>query len=237
MTPANITLTDLTNIKENTLLPDAFITAYNAMFNANIPHIGLAVLSDDTAITINYVFNKWLVFLCHTSISTELQNAGILPKDATKQTIRRKLLFSDIYDNSEIAQKMRRKLLKYDLRDFYIIFWMAFGEWSAERANLIKNAYKRKRTRQPRLNVIFTTPKSKDQTMKRAFKSMFGVSVAEVMASAIFLLLKEQIETVDTKIKQEISDEIHQIKKYVDSYTKHQSDARKAHKKQKNDSY
>lgn len=237
MTPANITLKDLNNIKENTLLPDAFITAYNAIFDANISHINYVSLSEYTAMIINDIFNKWLVFVCHTCISSELQNADMLPKGITKQTIRRKILFTDIYDNSEIAQKMRRKLLKYDLHDFYIIFWMAFGEWGADRANLIKNAYKSKRTRQPRLNVIFTTPKSKDQTMKRALKSMFGISVVEVMASAIFLLLKEQMETVDASTKQEISTKINQIQEYVDLYIKHREDAKKSHKKRKNDSY
>ena len=233
MKPADLTFDDLKDIREKTMLPDAFISAHNVIFNTNVEHINQIKLNDTTAETINEIFNNWLVFVCHTCILSELQNANILPKGITKQTIRRKILFTDIYDNSEIAQKMRRKLLKYDLHDFYTIFWMAFGEWSADRANLIKNAYKSKRTRQSRLNVIFATPKSKDQTMKRALKSMFGISVTEVMASAIFLLLKEQTETVDASTKQEISTKINQIKEYIDSYIKHREYAKKSHKKQK----
>ena len=237
MKKANITVNEFKDIQENILHPDAFVAAYNVIFCTNIKYISQVQINEDTAVKINEIFNKWLVFVCNTCITTELISAGVLPKGTNQQIIHRNFVVNDINDQSEIAHKMRTKLLKYELCDFYNIFWLALAEWQDNRANLIKHAYKRKKeTKRPSINAVFVIPKRQEQTMRRAFKSMFGVSVAEVMASAIFLLLKEQMNSSDISTKRELASEIKRIEQFIDTYIKYKNAAKKSRKIQKNDS-
>ena len=234
MKPISITIAELKYMQETTLLPDAFVMAYNVIFDSGVQHVSQIQLNEAVVAKINEIFNKWLLFVCNTCVLHELVNAGILPKDTIKQTIHKNFLVNDINDKSDIAQQIRIRLLKYELRDFYTIFWMALGEWEADRTDFIKDSYKRnKRVRRPHANVIFAIPKRQEPTMKRAFKNMVGISAEDAMASAIFLLLKEQLNAVDIQTKQELSFEINKIKERLSTYKRCQSAAKKSHKIQK----
>jgi len=242
MKPADLTLNDLKIIQEKTMLPDAFISAYNVIFDTNVEHINQIKLNDITAETINEIFNNWLLFFFNTYLLEELQKSGNFPELENIQTfsIHRNYFINDIISQDQIAQIMRQKLSGYELCNFYNIFLITLAEWEYKRIQRIKTAYhnnRKKNARVSHINAIFTTPKRQDQTLKRAFKSISGVSVAEVISSAIFLLLKEQIDTVDYNVKQLISCEINKLTKYICSYKKYQSAAKESHKNTKNDSY
>lgn len=241
MKPADLTFDDLKEIQEKTMLPDAFISAYNVIFNTNAEHINQIKLNDTTAETINEIFNNWLLFFFNTYLLEELQKSGIFSELENIQTfsIHKNYFINDIMSQAKIVRIMRQKLSGYELCNFYNIFLITLAEWEYRRVKRTKMAYhnnRKKSARAPHANAVFAIPKRCKQTTKRAFKSISGVSVAEVMSSAIFLLLKEQINAVDNNTKRQISYETNKLTQYICSYKKCQSAAKKSHKKIKNDS-
>ena len=98
---------------------------------------------------------------------------------------------------------------------------------------LTKNSYlniRQKSARTRNINAVFEIPKRQKETTKRAFKSIFGISVAEALASATFMLLKESLKSSKLVSKQTISSQILKIHHILVIHLKKQTAAQKSKK-------